>query len=112
MSPALEQGTPAKKASALALKIKAQLEAAAKDQKKGYGSIPATIGVQSDGMAFILFNPKDFVLSIGKSDSGKTEGCNLILSGELPISEDGEEVTYLVEGRLPVKARVKLGDTL
>ena len=99
-------GTPAKPASALALKVKAHQEAAAKETS-GYGSVPAEVGQGKDGV-FLLFDPEAFVLGIGKSDSGKTEGCNLIVSGEFTIDVDGQKVAYMLEGRLPLKARVKV----
>ena len=106
MSPALDNtASPAKQLSPLEAKV-AKHQEAAKQETTGYGSIPATVGQGSDGV-FLLFDPEAFVLGVGKSDSGKTEGCNLIVSGEFRLTVGDREVTYMIEGRLPLKAKLK-----
>jgi len=109
--PIEEGASPAKPLSALALKVQKQQEEAAKGQS-GYGTIPATLGQQGKGTetrVFLEFDPYAFVNGIGRSDSGKTEGCNLIVSDEFTVQVEGiGEVTYMVEGRLPLKAKVKV----
>ncbi|MDE1766538.1 MAG: hypothetical protein KGI27_09770 [Thaumarchaeota archaeon] len=103
----MPQATKAKPLSALALKVQKQQEAAAAGQS-GYGTIPASLGQGRDGV-FLLFDPLAFVNGIGRSDSGKTEGCNLVVSDEFTVEIEGiGAVTYMVEGRLPLKAKVKL----
>lgn len=99
--------TPAQGLSPLALKVQAAKEEALKRSTKG--KVSATVGQQKDGSAFLLFNMKDFITAIGKSDSGKTEGCTLVVNGEFTLEVEGiGEVTYAIESNSWVKARVKL----
>jgi hypothetical protein len=106
----MQEGTPAKPLSALAMKVMAQQEEQSKKSQKG--RVIATVGQQKDE-AFVLFKMLDFVTAIGKSESGKTEGCTLQVTGEFTVPIEGlGDVTYVIESNAWVKARVKVDQSL
>lgn len=102
---------PAKPLTGLALKVyTAQQEAATKSTK---GKVVGEVTQQKDGSAVILFSMLDFINAIGKSDSGKTEGCTLQINGEFTVEiPDLGPVTYVIESNSWVKARVKVDQKL